>query len=122
VSTRDYLVALELRRCHAIGTGNVLVLADLLTDDYVHVHGTGQVDDKAAFIKNIVDRPRIVSRGDLAIERYETVALIRGEQFNSIVTEAGPAQSPATLYTVQGLRLENTIWRYCYFQATAVHA
>ena len=39
------LAELERRRCAAIGTADVAALKQVLSDDYVHVHMTGKIDD-----------------------------------------------------------------------------
>ena len=60
---RDALLDLERRRCDAIARGDAAALQALLTDDYVHVHMTGKVDDRAGHIQAVAARPRTPERG-----------------------------------------------------------
>jgi phosphoserine phosphatase len=52
------LQALEQRRLAALKDRDAAALQSVLADDYVHIHSTGRVDDRAAFIKGTLERPR----------------------------------------------------------------
>jgi hypothetical protein len=69
---RAQIVALEQRRCEAIGSGDARTLALILDDEYIHVHGTGKVDTKGGFIANVMQRPRRTERGELTV-RYSAI-------------------------------------------------
>ena len=46
VSTEESLRNAEEARCRALMAGDAALLADMVTDDLVHIHLTGKVDDK----------------------------------------------------------------------------
>jgi len=78
------LVALELRRGEAIGSGDLGALAELLGDDYLHVLAPGKVVDKAQYIEMIRSGPRKPERGALHVRVYGDAAVITGELTNHI--------------------------------------
>jgi hypothetical protein len=78
------LIALETRRCEAIGSGNLDALADVLGDDYLHVLAPGRVVDKAQYIEMIRNGPRKPERGSLHVRVYGDAAVITGDLDNHI--------------------------------------
>lgn len=83
-SDRDALIALETRRCEAIGSGDLESLADVLADDYLHVLATGTVVDKAQYIELIRNGPRKPERGTLDVRVYGAAAVITGDLDNHL--------------------------------------
>ena len=79
---RDTLLELEDRRCAAICAADGLALQETLAEDYVHVHATGNVDDRQGFITGVLSNPRVVERGSITIRMYGDVAILIGEQIN----------------------------------------
>ncbi|MCP3705645.1 nuclear transport factor 2 family protein [Paraburkholderia sp. CNPSo 3274] len=45
------IVGLEDTRCHALVEADIETLDELVSDDVVHVHGNGKVDDKITYMK-----------------------------------------------------------------------
>ena len=83
----------EERRCKAIVAGDIASLETMLSDDLVHVHTVGLIDDKASYLAGIRDRLEVqsVERGPLAIRRYGTAAVMTGELTNTVRRRAdGP--------------------------------
>jgi hypothetical protein len=78
----DALLKLEARRCAAIGSGDGAALETMLSDDYTHVHGAGNIDDRQGFIHGILSHPRTVRRGKISVRLYGEVAILLGEQVN----------------------------------------
>ena len=117
-AARAQLVALEQRRCEAIGSGDAQTLAILLDDEYVHVHGTGKIDNKAGFIANIMQHPRQTQRGELTVRLYGDIAIVTGEQFNTIQADSGKAPERTRNYVTQVLRRIGGQWKYLSFQLT----
>jgi hypothetical protein len=76
------VLALEQRRCAAIGAGDTATLRALLTDDYAHVHMTGATDDCAGHLRAVSERPREVIRGELTVRVYGELAVLTGQQIN----------------------------------------
>src|SRR5690349_7989240 len=78
------LIALEARRAEAIGAGDLDALADVLSDDYLHVLAPGKVVDKAQYIEMIRNGPRKPERGALHVRVYGDAAVVTGELNNRI--------------------------------------
>jgi hypothetical protein len=78
----EALLKLEERRCAAIGSADGPALRDTLSDDYMHVHALGYIDDREGFIAGALSNPRIVERGSIAVRFYGDVAILIGEQIN----------------------------------------
>lgn len=74
------IMALERRRVEALIAGDVAALEKLMADDLVHVHGNGQLDDKAGYLHGVETRYRFhsVERGDLSVRAYGDVAVVVG--------------------------------------------
>ena len=78
------LIALETRRCEAIGSGDLDALADVLGDDYLHVLAPGRVVNKAQYVEMIRNGPRKPERGSLHVRVYGEAAVITGDLDNHI--------------------------------------
>jgi ketosteroid isomerase-like protein len=111
------LQELEQKRLTAMNTGDAKALGAVLADDYTHVHGTGHIDDKAGFIKAVVERPRETTRGPLNISVFGDTAVIRGEQTNRMVN-ADKSVTATTYVATQVARREKGTWKFLTMQAT----
>jgi undecaprenyl pyrophosphate synthase len=78
------LIALETRRCEAIGAGDLDALADVLGDDYLHVLAPGKVVNKPQYIEMIRNGPRKPGRGSLHVRVYGEAAVLTGDLDNHI--------------------------------------
>ena len=107
------LLDLEARRCTAISTGDVEQLASLLSDDYLHVHMTGKVDDRAGYLRGIAERPRTTTRGAIEVRVYGELAVLTGE-----LTNERPAASTLRAYCHQVAVRRNGEWRFVSIQLT----
>jgi len=116
-AAEQQLQALEAKRIAAIAKGDAQVLGQLLADDYTHVHGTGHVDDKAGFIKGVIDRPRETTRGPLTIRVYGDMALMAGEQVNRSVNADKTVTSTTYIATQVARRVQGR-WQLVSMQVT----
>ena len=73
---------LETRRCALISEGDLVGLAELLSDDYLHVHATGRLDGKADAIASFGRAPRRCWRRDLTVRLMGDTAVVVGPQVN----------------------------------------
>lgn len=74
------LRCLERRRCDALMSGDMKALAALLAEDLVHIHGTGQIEDRRSYLHSVETRLIFhkVERGDLDIRLRGDWALMVG--------------------------------------------
>lgn len=119
--SQQQIEAFEQQRSAAISKADGKALAELLADDYMHIHGTARVENKAEFIKAIVERPRTTTRGPLTIRVYGDMAVVTGEQVNSMVNADKTVTSTAYMAT-QVVRLVNGRWQLVSMQATQIPA
>jgi len=54
------VAALEESRRAALAAGDIEALSDLIADDYIHVHATALIHDKAAMLNHVRKSPRTV--------------------------------------------------------------
>jgi len=118
----DRLRALEGRRLRALRAGDAAGLQQLLADDYVHVHGNGLVQDRAAFIAGVLRRPRETMRGDLQVRIYGDLAVITGEQSNTFAGSDGAAPTRMSYFATQVAHREADGWRLVSMQTTPLRA
>ncbi len=71
---------LEASRCQALLNADWLRLQTLLSDDLVHVHANGRVDDKASYLLGIREQVDFLKleRSDLVVSVYDAVAVVTG--------------------------------------------
>lgn len=79
-TVRDDIIALEKRRCAALTSGDIDAVRELMSDDLVHVHGNGVIDDKAGYLKGVETKYVFhrIERGDLNIRVYGDVVVVIG--------------------------------------------
>lgn len=105
------LIALETRRCEAIGSGDLDALADVLADDYLHVLAPGRVVDKAAYIEMIRNGPRKPERGPLHVRIYGQAAVVTGALDNHIGAP-GAVRRVIAAYCTQVALKQDGKWRF----------
>jgi hypothetical protein len=114
---QQQLEALEKQRLAAIAKGDAQVLAAVLADDYMHIHGSARVEDKTAFIKTIIERPRETTRGPLTIRVYGDTAVITGEQVNTSIAADKTVTSTTYMATQVARRIQGR-WQLVSMQVT----
>jgi ketosteroid isomerase-like protein len=115
------LLDLEQRRCAAISAGDIATLKAMLTDDYVHVHMTGRVDDRDGHLKAVADRPRWTERGELLVRVYGDLAILTGELTNLVVAPNGQVNATRA-YCHQVAVRQNGAWRFISTQLRPLRA
>jgi uncharacterized protein (TIGR02246 family) len=113
--------ALEEKRCAAISAGDVETLQSLLTDDYLHVHMTGHVDDRAGHLKAVSSRPRRTERGPLLVRTYGDVAVVTGELTNHMTNADGETSASRAFCHQVAVRRDRK-WRFVSIQLTPMAA
>lgn len=72
--------SLEEQRLAALISADIAILGSLLTDDLVHVHGTGKQDTKEEYLHGVSKKYKYhrIERGDLNIRIYDDIAIVVG--------------------------------------------
>ncbi|RBP11375.1 uncharacterized protein DUF4440 [Roseiarcus fermentans] len=110
------LEEVERRRCKALMDGDVEALGSLLSDDLVHIHLTGKIDDKAGYLSGFKSKFifKDVERGPLDIRVWDECAVMIGRLTQTIVVrETGErhdirAVTSQTWRRVEGRWLQTT--------------
>lgn len=77
----DALYALDQHRISAAAVGDPEALAKAFADDHVHVHASGKVESRAAFVSTICELPRLTDPRRPRIRFYgDDVAVLTGPQ------------------------------------------
>lgn len=74
------------QRMKAISDGDLTAVGALLADDYVHVHNTGEVNNKAQYLAFLQTHPRKSSRApdaNVITHVYGNIAVMVGPQINN---------------------------------------
>lgn len=115
------LLDLEARRCAAISSGDTGTLRSLLSDDYVHVHMTGKIDDREGHLQAVSSRPRTTERGKLLVRVYGELAVLTGELTNIMSTASGERSETRAYCQQVAARLEGD-WKFVAIQLTPLVA
>jgi hypothetical protein len=111
------LLALEQRRCAAISAGDIETLESLLSEDYVHVHMTAAVDDRAGHLAAVAKRPRTTTRGEIRVRIYGELAVLTGELTNHMALPGEEARTIRAYCQQVAVRHDRT-WRFVSVQLT----
>jgi len=108
------LVVLEEKRCRALNEQDWPTLESLLSEDYIHTHSSGVVQDKSEYMAYIKASPRITSRGELQVRLYGDAAVMVGSLFLAFQNR----DTKISNWIVQvWVKLENA-WKTVAFQST----
>lgn len=120
MDTVEDLLACEAARGRALVERDYGKLAALLADDLLHVHSTGQVHCKEAYLAHVRGPLAFVAveRRGLKVTLLGKAALMTGAMAN-VMQPPGPA-APVTVHShvVQLWTASPTGWRLALFQAT----
>ena len=111
---------LEERRRAALAAGDIVALGELIADDYVHVHATALVHDKAAMLDHVRKSPRAVAPRSPKIRIFGDVAILTGEMINLAAGTAAAPGSQTRLYATQVARKNGGRWQFVSFHATRI--
>lgn len=116
------IALLEKARTEALISANWERLAELLTEDLVHIHANGQIEGKLAYIDSVRSKLEFISieREPLTIRTYGSFAIATG-----IMTQSVRVKGPGTVVelkaaTTQVWVRDGNVWRQASFQATRV--
>ena len=112
---RDALLDLEQQRCAAIGACDVKALQHLLADDYVHVHMSGKIDDRAGHCRAVTGSPRKPVPGETLVRIYGDLAVMTGHLDNHM---PGPDNVVNRTYCHRIAAKRSGRWRFVSVQLT----
>ena len=110
----------ERLRMAALLSGDAGALAHLLSDDLIHIHATGAVDDKPTFLHNIANvyKFEALERGDISIHKLGEMILLSGLVKQVVVVLQTGQRHVVEAIVSQLWRHENGAWRQCFFQSS----
>ena len=110
----------ELQRCRALVEGDFDTIAALIRDDVVHVHATGMIDDKAAYLDGLKNRIRFeqADRRELKIRVFGDTAVATGLLDQGIVNRQTGKRTDATFTTTQVWVKGDSAWLQVSFHAS----
>lgn len=113
--------ALEERRLAALEANDVDAVGQLMSEDLVHIHATGAVQDKAAYLAQLAQLPRTTRRESLALRVYGKTAVLTGNVETTLKRAPNlPAESHSMVVT-QVATKQAEQWLFVSFHATRVH-
>jgi ketosteroid isomerase-like protein len=120
-STHEVL-DLEQRRNAAVAAGDLEQLATTLSDDYVHVWGTGLRTDKAGYLAALRAGPRVHDRKNLVVRVYGDTAILNGDLLNTISTPGETVRVVDAYVTQVAIRQSNGTWLFVSWHITPKQA
>ena len=111
--------ACERRRCEALERADTDALAALLCEGLVHVHASGRIEDKMAYMRGVKERLRFISvaRENYDVKPFGDGALAWGWLSQTLSVE-GKAPTSLRTFTTQAWKQEAGTWRLAAFHAT----
>ena len=93
----------EERRCAVLMAGDHEALAAMLAEDLVHIHLTGQIDGKAAYLGGVREKYafRDIARGPLNIRLYGDIAVMTGSLTQKVEVKSTGAVIDVKAVTTQ---------------------
>lgn len=112
----------EAKRCGALIEADFAVLAELMSDDLVHVHATGGVDDKTSYLAGIEEKLEFLeaSRPETQVRVFGPIAIASGPLLQRIRITQQDIVVEMKAFATLVWRFEGDKWRVCSFQATNV--
>jgi len=116
----DTINELEALRCRALVANDLDGLAELLDEQLVHVHATGQVDGKQQYLQLVRSAIRFlkVERKALQVRVLGDVAVASGRLLQHIEFRSSGERRAMDVMTTQVWAREAGGWRLVSFQAT----
>jgi ketosteroid isomerase-like protein len=111
------VVDLETRRCAALAIRDPSALSALFTEDYVHCHANGAIQNKAEMLAYTAEHPRTVEPRNPNIRIFGDTAVITGEMINRVEKE-GAEPTLSRLFVTQVASLIDGKWKFVSFQST----
>nr|WP_180205968.1 nuclear transport factor 2 family protein [Pseudomonas sp. SbOxS1]NYU06169.1 nuclear transport factor 2 family protein [Pseudomonas sp. SbOxS1] len=114
------IIERENLRCRVLVAGDIAQLSELVDDQVVHIHATGQTDDKPAYLKLVSEAIRFlrVERKGLEVRVYGDLAIATGRLVQDIELRASGERREMDVVTTQVWSCRQGVWRQVSFQAT----
>lgn len=114
------IVELESARCRALVANDIDALGELIDEQLVHIHATGQVDDKQKYMGLVETAIRFLSveRKDLNVQVQGDVAVATGRLVQNIEFRSTGERREMDVMTTQVWSRRTGAWRQMTFQAT----
>lgn len=114
------IIELESARCRALVDNNIDALSELIDEQLVHIHATGQVDDKQKYLTLVETAIKFLSaeRKDLNVQVQGDVAVATGRLMQSIEFRSTGERREMDVTTTQVWFRRSGAWRQVTFQAT----
>lgn len=109
-ATANEVIEAELARCRVIAEEDWDALDRILADDYTYTHSGGTTETKAEWMAGIRDRPRTITRENLAVRVFGDVALLHGRLL-MVVTPHDSPQLDVDLDVLQVWHKRDGAWR-----------
>lgn len=109
-------------RCQALVAGDYDTLGAMMTEDLVHIHANGHLDNKADYLSGVQAKLefKAVARPDLKIRVYGDIAVATGPLNQTIRVKANDVTVEMKGMSTIIWRLDGGDWRICGFQATNI--
>ena len=119
-SAQSEIVVLEQARCRALVGADLDELKRIVSDDLVHVHANGHIDDHDAYLGAVLGKIRFldVQRRELHVRIYGDLALATGPLDQTIELAQTGQRIDMHIVTTQVWRKEGGSWRQISYQAT----
>ncbi len=116
------ITLLEKARTEALISANWDRLAELLTEDLVHVHANGQIEGKWAYIDSVRSKLDFISieREPLTIRTYGSCVIATGTMTQSVRVKGPGTVVELKAATTQVWVREGNLWKLASFQATRI--
>ena len=114
----DEVLDAETRRCRAIETRDWDMLADLLTKTFQYIHASGRVHDKVGHLELAKRRRRVLSRTDLVVRRYGSVAVMTGGLTMRFPESEGASEEVNEYFVVQVWVEQDGTWKLDAYQSS----
>jgi hypothetical protein len=118
MADQSAVVALEQKRLDFTGLGDLRNLATLLSDDYIHVHANGIVENKQQFLEEIAKVPRQIEPRSPHIRLFGATAVLTGEMVNHF--QLPDREMTVKLYATQVAHNDGSGWKFVSFQAVVM--
>lgn len=113
----DEVLELERRRCAAVAAGDLVGLAETLTEDYLHVFGGGTTSGRADYVAELKAGPRTHERHNLHVRVYGDTAVLTGDITNTMRYPDRPVRVVEAFVTQVAVK-HGGAWRFVSWQIT----
>lgn len=116
------IIAIENERCRALVEDDFDAVRRLISEDLVHVHTRGNIDNYDQYldrIQNLFDF-KAVTRGDLTIRFYGDIAISTGPMINRVCLRSKPDVDPVEVSSTTTIVWHkfNGAWKIVSFHAS----